>query len=708
MLKQMKMQKVKGTKGTERKKGFFKKDKSEKGLGFHGIQFKMFGIFLIPVIGIVSLGIISYQQASSVVINNSKTATQQTMSMLAEYYQAQFEAIQAQVDVFNQDDDAKEYMAGNYELSSTLSLQFRNTFENDVKHRVWGDNKLAGMQFIASGAQSVFSSSGFTNAAAYTQVQETPEYQKLSESDNKYVWFGKNPQLDEILGMNTDDYLFRVGILLNKNAGVGFAEVTEKMASSVLEGLDFGENSVVGVLSADGTELVYDGTEFSTAGGVFGQYLEAAKNGNTDEYVNYNNDSYLFLYAPVVEGQVDVCVLIPESYFLEQTVVIRNIAILVAIIAAVVVIIIGNLFAGNLGKSIRSINKTLGKIASGDLTVRMHLKRKDEFKLLADSVNNMADNVSGLVREVRQAGNVLLDDAQEVAVVSGKFVESADVINNSLGEIEIGVEQLNVSSENSLSQMQVLASQFELVNQNASHINDATNHTNVAITNGLETMQNLKVKTDESTQMMTKVSETMDSLQGRINHIGMIVDAIDDIAEQTTLLSLNASIEAARAGESGKGFAVVADEIRKLADQSLLSAGEIRKIIEEITLQTQEAGESVNNAASSVDEQSKVVDNTTKSFYEMNEQTRVLTAQVQEILTYIQNMENARVTTEDAMQGISAVAEETEASAINVHKSTEEQAEESIKLQKATEQLNEWAEKLKSAISQFTVNEIDS
>lgn len=682
-----------------------KEKNSGKSLGIHGIQSKMSAIFLIPVAGIISLGIISYQQASSVVIDNSKTATQQTMTMLAEYYQAQFEAIQAQMDVFNMDADVKEYMSGQYELSSTMSVQFRNTFLDDVKHRVWGDSKLAGMQFIAEGAESIFTATRFANDEAYTQVLEMPEYQKLTENENKYVWFGRNAQLDEILGVKQEEYLFRVGILMNNHAGVGFAEVTEKMFAQVMEGLDFGEESIVGVLSADGTELTYDGTDFSTSGGIFEEYLRAAKSGTAEEYVDYNGQSCLFLYAPVVEDQVDVCVLIPESYFLEQTEVIRNIAVLVAVIAAVVVIIIGALFAGNLGKSIRSINAILKRIAAGDLTERMHLKRKDEFRLLADSVNDMADNVSGLVREVRQAGEVLLEDAQEVAVVSGKFAESADVINNSLGEIEQGVEQLNQSSENSLLQMHTLAAQFDLVNQNASHIGEAASHTNKAITNGLETMQSLKAKADESTQMMGTVSETMGSLQGRINHIGRIVDAIDDIAEQTTLLSLNASIEAARAGESGRGFAVVADEIRKLADQSLVSAGEIRRIIEEITSQTREAGESVGRASACVNEQFQVVDDTMKSYGEMKEQTQILTAKVQEILEYIKSMENARVTTEDAMQGISAVAEETEASAVNVHKSTEEQAQEAVKLQRATGQLNEWAEKLKAAISQFSVED---
>lgn len=674
-------------------------------LGLHSIQAKLSALFLVPVIGIVTLGIISYQQASTVVIENSKSATQQTLDMLAEYYRAQFSAVQSQIDVFYKDIEAQQYLNGEYELSEVLSIQTYGALSDDVKHRVWGDDKLSSMELVSKDADSVFTTTKFTNDSAYTQLLETPEYQKMLEAENSYVWFGRNESMDEILGTSQEDYLLRVGIEFNNVTAMGFAEVTEEAMSEVMEGLDFGDNSKVGILTTDGTELVFDGENFTTEGDTFADYLTQFKQGALDEYVEYRGERYLFLTTPIVEGQVDACVLIPENYFLEQTVVIRNIAILVAIIASVFVVVIGNIFAGSLSKCIRNVNKTLDKIAAGDLTVRIHLKRKDEFKILSDRVNHMADNVSALIKEVREAGNVLSDDVRDVASATNRFVDSTDIIKNSLGEIELGVEQLNQSSEDSLTQMQVLSSQFQLVNQNAACINDAANQTNNAIGAGLDTMKNLKEKADESTLMMSKVSETMESLLTHIEHIGMIVDAIDDIAEQTTLLSFNASIEAARAGESGRGFAVVADEIRKLADQSLLSAGEIRKIIEEITKQTHEAGKSVDNASVSVNEQKEVVECTTKSFYQMDEQTRVLTAQVQEILSYIQNMENARITTEDAVQGISVVSEETVACSNEVHKSTEEQASEAVKLQQATEQMSKWACKMQEAIAQFTVDD---
>lgn len=676
--------------------------KQKKKLGIHGIQFKLFALFLVPVICMTALGYLSYQRASSVVINNSKVDTQQTLHMLSQYYKAQFDMVQSQIDVYYKDMEMQQYLNGEYTLSDTLSVQFYNSSLSSVKKRVWSDERISSIELVSKNAKSIMTN-GHENENMYAEILETPEGQKMAESDHNYVWFGRSGQMDEIMGTAQDGYLFRVGINFRNVSAMGFAEVKESAISAVMEGLDFGENSIVGILSTDGTELVYDGENFSTAGGVFGDYLDMAEQGEGNGNVEYNGESHLFLYAPVIEDQIYVCVLIPESYFLEQTDVIRNITVLLVIIASVLAMIIGNVFAGSLSKSIHKINRMLDQIAKGDFTVRLNLKRKDEFMLLADGVNHMADHVCRLVKEVSEVGTVLSEEVEKVAGATNKFVGSTGVIKNSLGEIELGVEQLNKNSADSLSQMQVLSSQFSLVNENTARIGDATEQTNHAISEGLQTMQKLTERTGDTTKMMTHVSQTMETLQERIEHIGTIVNAIDDIAEQTTMLSLNASIEAARAGESGRGFGVVADEIRKLADQSLVSADKIRSIIQEITEQTREAGESVGNAYSSVNEQKTVVEHTTESFWRMNEQTRVLTAQVQEILGYIQSMENARRTTEDAMQGISVVAEQTAASASEVYKTTEVQALEAVKLQQAAGQMNDWADKLQAAIAQFTV-----
>ena len=685
---------------------FKKKVKSNKGkrvrLGIHGIQFKLSVIFLVPVVCMVVLGAISYREASSVVIKNSKSDTQQTLHMLSEYYKVQFDTIQSQMDVFYKDIEVQEYLNGEYLLGNTKSIQFYNATQSDLKNRLRGDDRLSSMELVSKSAKSVLTN-GHENDNMYNEILETLEYQKMLDAQNRYVWFGRNAQIDDIFGTDQNDYLFRVGIDFKNVTAMGFVEVKEKAISNVMEGLDFGDNSIVGILTTDGTELVYDGKNFSSEEHLFGEYLTEAGEGESNSIVKYNGKDQLFLKVPVIEGQIYVCVLIPENYILKQTDVIRNLTILLVIVASIISIIIGYIFAQRLSGSIRQTNAHLDKIADGDFTGRLRLKRKDEFNLLAEAVNHMSDNVCELVKEVGEVGAVLSEEVLEVAGATGKFVNSTDSIKDSLGEIEISVEHLNQNTMDSLSQMQVLSSQFGFVNNNTSRISDATGQTNNAINEGLQTMQNLKQSTGMVIEMMTQVSQTMGSLNEKIENICLMIDAIDNIAEQTTLLSLNASIEAAKAGENGRGFSVVADEIRKLADQSLVSADEIRIITGEITQQTKEAGKSVDNACISVNEQKSVVGHTTEMFYQMNEQTHVLTSQVQEILGYIQNMEKARGTTEDAMQGISAVAEETAASASEVYKTTEVQAVEAVKLRQAADQMQGWANKLGTAIAQFVV-----
>ena len=703
MRKQRNVNKIENSKIIDKVKKIKVDKKSGIKLGIHGIQFKLLVIFFVPVICMIVLGVISYQRASSVVIANSKSATQQTLDMLAEYYNVQFSTVQSQMDVFYKDMTVQQYLNGEYELSDTLSIQTHSSVLDNVKHRVWGDDRLSSMELLSMKADSIFTTTKFTNDDAYNQILETPEYQKMVDAEHKYVWFGRNTQWDEILGTSQEDYLLRVGVNFKNIDGMGFIEVKRDAISKVMEGLHFGGNSVVGLLTTDGTELSYDGESFSTEANVFADFLAKARAGEISDSVQYNGKAHMFLQTPVVENQVYVCVLMPESYFLEQTEVIRNLTISLVIIASMLAIFVGTIFAGSLSKSIRRTNEHLDRIASGDFTGRLKLKRKDEFQLLAQAVNHMSDNVCELVKEVSGVGSVLSEEVVEVAGATNKFVDSTSVIKNSLGEIEQGVDLLNESSADSLSQMKVLSAQFNLVNDNASQINHAIEQTNGAISEGLQTMETLAERSGETTEMMTRVSQTMEALQEQIQHIEIIVNAIDDIAEQTTMLSLNASIEAARAGESGRGFSVVADEIRKLADQSLLSADQIRKIIEKITVQTKEAGKSVDNANRSVDEQREVVSNITESFYQMNEQTQVLTGRVKEILNYIQNMETARSTTEDAIQGIFAVAEETSASSSEVFKITETQVVEAVKLQQSSEQMQEWSDKLQTAIAQFKV-----
>lgn len=704
-----------------------KRKENNRKIGIQGIRIKLLAGFMVPVVCLVLLGTISYNKASEIVIDTSVEDMKQTVYMLAEYYQSSLGFVETKVDEFYP--ELQDYVNGEYAVSDMAAVQFYNSTQGSMKDVIFSDKNINSIAVLTPNAKSILTN-GKSEETMYDAFMATPEGQKVSADRRNYHWFGRNPEIDAILGIEEDSYLFRCAMSFRKEDAFLISEVKEDMLLSIMKTLDFGEGSIIGVISADGTELAYLGDESVINGGYFtglafpkdenaiiGEVIETDEAEAQDEtqeeveesaqarYVEYQGDSYLYLESEITEDELKVCVLVPEKNIVEPTEVIRNLTIILVVLACVLALVIGLGLSNSISKVIAKINKHLGKIAQGDLTSRLKMNRKDEFGVLADGVNHMTDNVCSLVGEVRVVGASLVGDVQEVADATEQFVESTDTIKNSIKEIEEGVGLLDENSSNSLSQMSILSARFGEVNEHTSDIGKAADHTVEAISDGLHIMKELNDKTEETTQMMGVVSKTMELLLTRIADIDTIVNAIDDIASQTSLLSLNASIEAARAGEAGRGFSVVADEIRKLADQSLSSAGEIRDIIQEISEHTMNAGKSVENACDSVEKQKDAVEKTTSSFRQMDEQTRVLMQQVQEILSIIQNMEQARGTTEEAIQSISAVAEETFASSTDVYQTTEKQALKAVNLKQTSEQMLSQAVKLEKAIQKFNVTE---
>jgi methyl-accepting chemotaxis protein len=179
---------------------------------------------------------------------------------------------------------------------------------------------------------------------------------------------------------------------------------------------------------------------------------------------------------------------------------------------------------------------------------------------------------------------------------------------------------------------------------------------------------------------------------------------MNQISEQTNLLSLNASIEAARAGEYGKGFAVVASEIRKLAEQSQGSANDIKKIIESIQGDTKKVVVTARKAETVLNLQQDAVKNTTDSYGIINDSVEQLMVYLSNITQNVGNIETARVSTLGAIENISAVLEEIAASSNTVNQTSNDQLASVETLNMAAKMLNENAETLVTEVNRFKVD----
>jgi methyl-accepting chemotaxis protein len=251
-------------------------------------------------------------------------------------------------------------------------------------------------------------------------------------------------------------------------------------------------------------------------------------------------------------------------------------------------VLLGWLIARGVTRPIAHMVGTMGDIATGrkELSVRLDESRKDELGALAKGVNGFT---SKLAQMIRSAG----DASREVKSSAGALQEIASSTSTRIDQQSARVREVaSAMTEMSASASEV-AQQASEASKTAEDSRRVAGAGGKAVDDTIKGMQGIQ-------QAMTRSSTCVHTLGERGQAIGQMIQIINDIADQTNLLALNAAIEAARAGEHGRGFAVVADEVRKLADRTTKATGEISQSIKQIQEETLQAVESMDAGAKEV------------------------------------------------------------------------------------------------------------
>ncbi len=251
----------------------------------------------------------------------------------------------------------------------------------------------------------------------------------------------------------------------------------------------------------------------------------------------------------------------------------------IGIACIILFMILMNLFlAKQIRNPLNEVIKMAGEIASGNLTYTLKRDQigNDELGELADSCENMQSNLRALIEEVNSAVMQLGAAIEEVSAISEQSTQGMNMQHNSITTVATAMEQVQMS-----------------VNEVAKNTEDASlsaaDATKDASMGNQEIQQNITA-IQQVSEVIENAGQIVEQLEENTTSIGMVVDVIGGIAEQTNLLALNAAIEAARAGEQGRGFAVVADEVRTLAGRTQDSTREITDIIEKLQIRANEAG----------------------------------------------------------------------------------------------------------------------
>lgn len=681
------------------------KGTGKKSYGLFGIKTQLIFGFLIPVIFVIVVGIVAYNTASKGLISNYEDSSTTNIEMAVKFLDYGFESLESSVLSYATDADLRKYTLGTMTDAKERGA-YLATLKSDMNADTSTNKFLSNLYLVTKEGIETITTTGYTDVdgtgSIYATLIEQPEAAVLSSSSNG-GWVGSHPYIDENLkGLESLYACAYIKNFTHKSACV-VADLKMSVVTEILEGVDLGEGSIVVFITADGREIVAEGETQGVAELDAFKRLYAAEEATSSEYIDFKGEEYLFVISKSAINGSAVCAFVPKSAVVGAASSIKGITVILVIIAAVVSILIGFVIATSMGKIINRIVRKLGVVAGGDLTVQFDSKRKNEFGELSNAASDTVTNMRSLIEKVAGISEMVKDSSGRLLAVSDEVVTSTSSISTAINEIDIGIGQQAEDAQNCFEQMDDLSNKMEVVHNDIGDIQSIADGTKEMINQGIDTMLELEKSSAYSTEISHEVMEDVKALETQSMSIEKFVGVINDIASQTSLLSLNASIEAARAGDAGRGFAVVAEEIRKLADGSMSAAGEIQRVVLGIKEQTAGTVSSTVKAQNVFEEQAAIVAKTKEAFDNMNNSVESLLEKLRDVAENVTNMNSSREVTLNAIESISAVSEETAASSSVVNDTVLSQKGSAQTLEAAANDLEKRTEELREALSFFKI-----
>ena len=685
------------------------KSVTAKNIGhFRGMLPKMILTFLLLIIVPVStIGFVAVSNSSTALIAKAKLSLTDSSAQTSMYFDNIFDsaqnmttgivldkAIQGSAIAFALDGvDSENFILKYSEASSRLdSICKSNGFIKNA-YLIIGQDTGANMTY------------GEKIQLNDNEIQKSDWYNKVRDASGAAVWLDNHRQGAQ----NDGDYSTSVALSTTGTGSIGGGKGTVNVLvldlnydvfKNALSQIHVGKDDLSYLITPNGK--VVNGNPDMKAPD-FIQNVIAAAQKKTQGIIEINEKGKASLVAYTkskTNGWIST-IIIPKAEIVSSAVSLRTKVLLFGLGFALLAILFGFLYSIKITGSIKKVMKNMRKAAQGDLTVRLEIHGRDEIGDLAHSFNVMIDQIKKLIAQSKQMALEVHASSEQMAQITRDTTNISTEVSKALEQVASGSSAQASDTEQSLGAVQNLAQKITHVVDSGREIERVSDDVKEMTDYGLTAIEVLGRKADEATRITSSVVEEMDHLNNNVRNIHKITNLLKTIADQTRLLSLNASIEAARAGEAGKGFSVVADEVRKLAEQSNSATKDIETLINAIMEQTQRSTDLASQAEVAIIEQGKAVEKSNEAFSRITGSANVLINNVVKISDAVMDMGKSKEEVMSRIESISAVSEETAASTEEVSSSTQEQLAAMSQLNDLSAQLNSLSNELASAMEVF-------
>ncbi len=375
----------------------------------------------------------------------------------------------------------------------------------------------------------------------------------------------------------------------------------------------------------------------------------------------------------------------------------------ISLIAALASVVLGLYISSHITRPINYIRNKMKEAQGGNLTVCSELEGRHEIGGLSKSFNEMTGNMKNLIRDTKALTTLINADSTELNSIAGESAASMKEIISIVGTVARGSGEQAEEAEKTAKVIDNLIKKLAVTEEHFHEVLESTARTKETSRYAGESMEILNQSTTTTVQLFDEVKKEISFLVSEFSEILQIIDLINNISEQTNLLSLNAAIEAARAGEAGRGFAVVADEVRKLSEQSSDAAMKISGIINRLYNSSAQMEHKIVSGDEIYTQQEKAVKDATGIFWEIIRNMDSILDKVKNVYETFAEVENIQEDAVSAISTIVSISEETAAITEEVLASGQQHMAITENLAAMSEEFKKIVSKINQSMEQFII-----